>query len=733
MDAQDVLNALSIVMDEQSNESTLTENERAALAHYNNIRQYLDQDLVKCMERLSYEDKFKVLERANTLMDTIGLCLLFPELINKHIIGCYGFDQTQMRITCGKYVDKGIAFSSKIPTILTHGKEDADVHALNLAGKRVAISKMVYQKLESESVETVKISGIMYAYHRYSDIIPENAAIILFPIECDKCQPYYKWLFFMLDVLIVYGKNISKVLPELNWDLNLKELALIGFSKDAIITSLSQKVKRFGGKLVVEQSAVETLDMELHRQDFFGSDCSLSNNFCNQIVMENCLCSTFWYLSRQKEALKSQIVQVNTSLISDDKETQKQAKMLQEEIRRKMETIDECSKEYLGIMQKILTEINSLQKNYGIEEAVGQINLHVNMAERLLELLATEGMFFKHYFDKTANNHIRNLNMLYGRLCEDSRPAEFLTDQYFSENSNVAVLKAFVQYETNSPILLHVKLEMYNELGLSVQECKKIIAQLKGTLTGLEYRLLGIANLEQDNLDDARSGLMKAMRNGDQYAGEVLYCNELFDDISELADNGVAEAAYELGGQLYREYRLYHKPKVRRKMMKYLHIAAAKEHKEAVQFLGDIWYNEAMETDGESEERFKFALHYYQIAEKLSVTDNIQLYERMGLIYYRLENYRKSRTYLEKADTTEACFILGVMYDKAQGTSRDRDKALCYYKRAATLKEGHYRAMLAQNRIMAEIEEEKKKKIASENTSYKRTSTTTNYSSSSGW
>lgn len=352
MDAQDVLNALSIVMDEQSNESTLTEKERSVRAHYKNIRQYLGQDLVKCMERLPYEDKFTVLERANTLVDTIGLCLLFPELINKHIIGCYGFNQTQMRITCGKYVDEGIIFSSTIPTILTHGKEDADVHALNLAGKRIAISKMVYRTLESGSVDEVNLSGILYAYHLYSSSIPENTAIILFPTGCDKYQPYYKWLFFMLDVLIVYGKNISKVLPELNWDLNLKELVLIGFSKDVIKASMAQKLKRFGGKLEVEQSAVEALDTELHRQDLFGSNCNISNNFCNQIVMENCLCSTFWYLARQKEALNARIVQVNNSLVSDDKETQKQAKKLQEEIRRKMETIDNCSKEYLNIMQK---------------------------------------------------------------------------------------------------------------------------------------------------------------------------------------------------------------------------------------------------------------------------------------------------------------------------------------------------------------------------------------------
>lgn len=323
--------------------------------------------------------------------------------------------------------------------------------------------------------------------------------------------------------------------------------------------------------------------------------------------------------------------------------------------------------------------------------------------------------------------------MLYGKLCEDSRPAEVLTERYFSENSNAAALKAFAQYETSSSILLHVKLEMYNELGLSMQECKNIITQLKGAPTVLEYRLLGIADFEQGDLDSARSGLERALCNGDQYAGEILYHNELYDYISELADNGVAEAAYELGRKFFMDYRVFHEPEIRREMMKYLHIAAAKEHREAVQYLGDIWYNEAMESGGEIEERFKFALHYYQIAERLSVTDSIQLYERMGLIYYRLGNYRKSRTYLEKADTTEACYILGVIYDKAQGTSRDRDKALCYYKRAATMKEGHYQAMLGQNRIMEEIEEEKKKKAASENTSYQKTSTTTNYSSSSGW
>lgn len=473
--------------------------------------------------------------------------------------------------------------------------------------------------------------------------------------------------------------------------------------------------------------------MAIHRTNPFDLNCGggISNNFCNQIVMESCLCSTLWYLARQREELNSRIAQVNNSLISDDKATRKQAKRIQEEIKRTVYAVDKCSIEYLRIAQKILSEIGCLQENYGIDEDAGLINQHMEMGERILELLAVEGIFYKQYPDKLANEHIRKLNMLYGKICADSGPADVLAEHYFSEISNAASLGAFARHETGRPALLHIKLEMYNELGLSVQECRQIIIQLNGGLTALEHRLLGIANLEQGDLFQARAELMCALHEGDREAGELLYRNELYDDFTVLADNGVAEAAYKFGKELFYEFGFNQDSKVRRKMMKYLHIAAAKEHKEALQLLGDIWYDESMNSGVEMEEQFKCALHYYQIVERMNGGYK-QLYERVGLIYYKLQNYLKARTYLEKADTTEACYILGVMYDTGQGTSRNRDKALCYYQRAATQREGHHQAMLALNRIRAEMDEEKKKS-ASENAGYQRTSQTTNYSSTSGW
>lgn len=156
--------------------------------------------------------------------------------------------------------------------------------------------------------------------------------------------------------------------------------------------------------------------------------------------------------------------------------------------------------------------------------------------------------------------------------------------------------------------------------------------------------------------------------------------------------------------------------------LKYLHIAASKNHLEAIKKLGEISYNKN-ETNK--------ALHYYLIAEKNGISDT-KVMESIAFLYYNMNNYRESVSYCEKANTAGSDYLLGRIFEQGMGCPINKEKALEYYKKA--MNADYTEAQVAFEKLNAKIEEDKKKKVIEENKNYSASSSTSGYSTSySGW
>lgn len=734
--AQKLLEVLSELMDE---ESQRTEQETQALSLYNDVRQEINTGLLTAVERISYENKYAVLDGANDLADTIGLYLNYPDLIGKYVIGFYAPDVPQAKSVYTRYLctdesafsvikekfgisaGKG-ALSDSIPTILVRGEAQGQIRALNLAEKQIPLTLENYAVLEPRKNRALDLRGILISYCLRSPSVLEHQAALVLPKKMDWQQEYGKTLLQALDVLVVQCSKVDGFLAELLQYGNIKLILATGKCDEAKRAFLIDLAASLHSEVIF----VDTMQKAYPILEAPERNVPICN-FENELLMESRLCGVLWYLANQKKALHDRMAQINQDLLGSDPEMGVPIKELQRNVRVQIQEVDRCADAYYASLQKILRGIHTLRQLY--EDGPGDgLNEHAAMFEPLLELLVAEGAFFRQYEKPTANDHMRSIETLCEQAGGDQTAARVLINEYHGHKQKRAELKAFAAYPTGSMLLLRKKLEMHTQLGLSLNDCAGIIEKLGATLSPLEYRLLGQAQYERAQTQEGIANLKRALEGGDREAGEFLFtnCREVVG-LAYLANNGVPEAAFEQGKKLFVRA---NNPEALREVQKYLHIAAAQGHAESLEMLGDLWYAQGMKNaKGQQRmESLEMALTYYTAVPGGLKKNSLM---QMGLIYFEQEDYQRAKPILEEVQTAQALFLLGQMCEKGLGAAANEEKAMDYYEAAA--RKGHGQAQVEYNRLSLKREEEAKKTTTESDTNYSATYYYGGYYYYSGW
>lgn len=708
----------------------------------NEIQLMVDEKLIPSIEKIQYEEKYKLIERIQDICKDIALCQHFsPEIINTTMIGIYEpdsgacknlykkilKDSLEQELADGSLLEKLVdrvsgakakyAISDSVITIF-HGKqEQTAIRVLNLAEKVISLSNKDYLRLLNYAgKEELDLAQLSHAIAIPSEKMHENQAYMVFPHGVDKNKKYYIPALNAVDVLVIKGTHCkANVLSAYR---NLSKVLVYG----ELPENNKIEAERYCQEKQIEighsfHSFSDVLD-EINSPEYQVK----KNNFCYLYYLESILQEIGWYLALRKAELQEPMKDINDNLLYKDDISYECIKRMQSEYREDIELTDRLYGDYKSICDELLGKIAKLQEMMGIKEGAGCMNDHIKMDEILLDLIIKMSESLKAFPEANSKEKVRRYASLYAQVSGNSELATALLNDFLGIVLRECDLAALRNARYSSPFFLRKKLTFYEKIGLGQAECGEIVLKIGTPLRTMEKRLLGEYYLSQGKQKQAKEILMSAAMSGDAQVGTLLIykCNLSAEELLKIADYGVAAAAFHIGEELCAKVSGWPKEAVAVKhkdCLKYLHIAASKKHLPAIKLLGDISYENC---DANPEEAKK-ALHYYLIAMNDKSSDfakqaGVELNGKIGDLYFLLENYKESIQYLEKADTAESNYLLGVVYENGYGCAANDKKALAYYEKA--INKGHMEAQVAYERLNAKIEEEQRKNVIRENQSY---------------
>ncbi len=727
-----VFSVLSRLMDETVGEDSITEK---FLGEFEIL---IDEKLLPIIGKIPYENKYELVDSISSLCRDISLYLYFPELINKVVVGFHKPNISGYKTVCSQFLENRLkpektsilydqsVLSETVPTIFYAGSDEQQLKCLNLAEKMVVLSDKGYLELLScAKTKKIDLAGLSYVFSMPSKKISNCQSYVIIPDKIDICNDYYNSVTNAIDFLGIQAKECTE--ESLKNYKNLSKLFVYGRFSSKNKTLVEQYCEKTNISIEYYNSLSEILTALKEEQ-------KTTNNFCYKYCLENILYEILWYLSVRKTELEYPLTDINDNLLfKDDDKAYNCVKDLQKRYGNKIDSIMELYTEYRSVCQKLIEKVEQIQAFFGIKEDIECINRHINMECILLDLILKLSETYKGFPEADSKGRMRNYCSVYKQNFGRNEIVDVILNHYLGEAQSKNDLEIFSKVQIDSVFFKRKKLDLRYLLSLSNEDCAKIIFSLKVPLHSIEKRILGEYYLVQKQFQTAKTYLFEALTMGDEEAGKLIMDSlDITDqEMRQLADFGVKEAAFQIGKELYSQ--VYDDGRIGEDCLKYLHIAASKNHLDAIKLLGEISYDKYKYVDASrNPEDAKKALHYYLIVAKNGQT-YAKINEVIGSIYYDLENYRDAIIYCEKAKTAQANYLLGRIYELGLGCASDESKALeCYEK---SINAGHTEAQVAYEKLNAKIEERKKKTMVQENKSYSSYTSYSGYYTSyySGW
>lgn len=742
------------ILSEVSNESVSSN--RELFEKMSDYQLVIDEKMYDLMKEIHYEKKFAIIDELKQVGRNINILLHFPQMMGKNIVGMdmlppakskeiYKLllsEDFQNDIPEETVVDKLMGtvgkttISNLFPTIVS--SDSSEISVLNVAENDVKLSNKQYVDLLTASVnEQLDLSSLIHAV-----VIPgqlkEKTGVIIFPEKNDEEKKFNQSLMEAVDTLVIQGKNCD--ISRLKQYKNVKQVYIAGRVSEekkkelALYFNKCHIDVKYGRSLISLTKEAISLEHEV-------------NNYCFISIIKNALFEISWYLATKNDELKQPMAMVNDDIVFKNKETKKTLKEIQEKYRNEIDRNEKVYLEYKECMDLLLGDISYIQEKLGIyEDKVlddGKlcINQHVDLYRILIELIVKMIDTYQTFPEQNYKDVVRKKISILSSLTGNQNLEEILTNLLMNQECQGGSVELFLQNISDSQVVNRFIIRRSEQVNLDDMKLVSIAAKIDGKLTAKEKLILGKNELSNESTELAKEYLFEAAFEGNEEAGQILL-NDFdlsIDEIKQIADQGNVAAAYLLGKKIIKNEPVIQGRFNEDDALKYLHIAASKESLDAVKLLGEIWYEKIGEgeTEEDDEESAECAYYYYQLAEKMGLTNSATM-EKIGYLAYYLDKYKKAMTYLKKADTMDAHYYLGIMYEAGDGCSADEDKALEYYEQA--MNEGHSDAAVEYERLNAEIEAKLRKNTINDNTSY---SSYTYYSSyyssgyysgySSGW
>lgn len=724
-----VYSALSRLMDETVGEDSITEK---LLGEFEIL---IDEKLLPVIGKIPYENKYELIDSISGLCRDISMYLYFPELINKVVIGFHNLDGVGYKFICSHLLEnrlkpekssilyKKSILSETVPTIFYAGSDEQQIKCLNLAEKTVVLSDKGYLALLNDSkTKEIDLAGLSCIFSIPSREISDCQSYFFIPDKIDIYNDYYYSITNSIEILVIHAKECTKEVLK-NYK-NLSKLFVFGKFSSANLSIVKGYCEEANISIEYYISISEILkDLK--------SEQKTIHNFCYKYCLENILYEFLWYLSVKKRESQDPLTDINDNLLFNEDDESGCIKELQKRYSDKIDSIMNLYTEFRSVCKKLVEKVEQIQEYFGIRENATCVNGHINMEHIMLDLILKLSEVYKEFPESDSIGRMRNYCSVYKKNFGKNEIVDVILNDYLGEIQDKNNLEIFRKMQIDSIFFKRKKLDLRHSLSLTNEECAKVIFSLAVPLHSVEKRILGEYYLLQKKHQKAKAYLLEAVFMGDETAGKLIIdsMDITEQEMRQLADYGVKEAAYHIGNKLYPAMKDH--VQFEESCLKYLHIAASKNHLDAIKLLGEISYDKYVDVSRNPEDAKK-ALHYYLIVAKNGQTYN-KINEVIGSLYFDLENYRDAIIYCKKAKTAQANYLLGRIYELGLGCASDESKALEYYEKS--IDAGHIEAQVAYEKLNAKIEERKKKTMVQENKSYSSYTSYSGYYTSyySGW
>jgi TPR repeat protein len=697
---------------------------------YDELYKEINKDFSDELAKSLVPNKAKILSDIKQILDKIEILVLYPELIEKTVIGVMGSDPSTFHKVLSKLVSeatlKKMILNTNVPSICLHLSSD-EVEALNVLGKKVQLNDTEYREVTRQLYKyKIDIRNLIKAFSVPAEISLDNCLIAHFPEHTQKFQDFHIALEEKVDYFMVYAeKGNNRNLKHLHYLQNNSLKPVLVILEETYKTEFLKAHPRL--RTNISLITVQEMEGVLKSID---RPC-INYTFVDEIRLS--LLEIDQYYTSYTRKLKKRLANINADLVKiDHDDTNEKAKNIRNSLKH---TIENAQDSYSGLK----AEMDAL-----VRKALSLEALFEQAMKLSLNNLKKVNLYHNNMFDVWSKLALRLIEAEDYRLAKDyvdrlreiEYPYSYILDLLISHAKNEMILGAALaklqNEEENVPLVQRAKIVLGRELGLNANDYISITTRIRRPTTALEcyYKALG---LESSNMEQAIRLYFQALEMEHMPSGERLY--ELYKvnkniSLEFLAQNMVPIANYELGMQI--------KDKKYAKGITNLKIAASYGYLPAIKVLADDFYGKVVSnyyknlSEKEMKEKYDnvFELYQYIISKE---PNNLDAIEKLGHLFFKLEDYRRSMEYLQECNTAYALYRCGNMYQYGKGTTQDLEKAKEYFDKAH--KKGHPKAKAEYDKVIYWIESNSSRRSSynSHNNYSPRSSYSSSGSSSGGF
>lgn len=618
----------------------------------------------------------ELLQHLKQILSQTELFRDYPELLGDTVIGMMGCPGRIMQQIDGEIVGNWAEKGKTIPVIWTHA-ETEQVVAENIYDQKFPVTEKELQRIFDLAGDEMDISQLLQLLCVYRTQISVNKTVI--DIPCGGSLALRKKLVPKLDVLYVYYQNytmtkLKEILQELkHYHVDIK--MILPMKSTQSIDQIKAELAKIGSSVLGEREVKQSV------KAYEGS----KNNFSFVDKMRVALTPYEGrYVVRQSgvkenlEALKRDAVQMK------DGKTEKIVQDLLTQTKDDQQLYNKRAKSFRHASENLLQAAEELEKGFTQEAndtagTKGALKIRKYMGSVWGNLMFSYLRLYKlsheiKYYKK-AESYLKKVE---SAGLEESYWLQMVWNATFDKNILAQQGKTklqecdYHQYPDIASALLY--LHHLGKIKLQPKKLLEVVASIKEPQGSVENFYKGYYYEQILKPNQAVDYYLSAWKSGEEKALQKLIAlKDLVNKRGEFL-SFEKEDAYRIGVE---------KIKMKSKASQeeglfYLKVAAANDNIQAIEYLGEYYYNKHIRGNREKDAAWKnenalLANMFMYIRKRDRWFKKADFY--IGMLAYEIKDYQKARTYLQDRTEPEALALLASMYYYGHGTSVNKQHA----------------------------------------------------------